>query len=526
VVETRPWLLAGICVGLLAACAPRTSQLPPAIASPAADAPVATAVSAGQALPPTGSEAGPSERVAAFYYPWYRTPPFDGSWTHWDHEGWGPPHVIAADYFPTLGPYSSADPAVIDQHFAWLRQARIGLVVTSWWGIGSYEDHRVPALLDAGERHGIKLAFHIEPYAGRTAESLVADVRYLYQRYGGHPAFFRTNDTSRWSPEPGSRGLFFLWSARFPDGDAAPVEPAYWRPALDRIHALPDGGIVLADENEAHWVDGGHFDGLYSYGVLDIDLERGYGWARALPPGAWYVPGINPGFSIDRIGLDPALNTPRRDGATYDQRWASALDQAVEPTLVGIVSFNEWHEGTQIEPAAVGAIDGFGLPYSDYEPLPPDGYLMRTAAWTDRFLTTAWPSSTPVRIRIETTSDWTTLHVRSGGRWLRPDLVSVSGTAAEAYLGEDHVGLNQPLARAEAGHSAAVVLDVLFSDRPSGRTMEFVIERGGIGQTVVQISRFRSGTPIVVRTVSWDGWTDDGRNATTFSIPATALFAP
>ncbi|HSL94396.1 MAG TPA: hypothetical protein VLA35_00540, partial [Thermoleophilia bacterium] len=175
--------------------------------------------------------------------------------------------------------------------------------------------------------------------------------------------------------------------------------------------------------------------------------------------------------------------------------------------------------------AATGVTDGFGLPYSDYDPLPPDGYLRHTAAWTDRFLTTAWPGSTRVRIRIETTSDWTTVRLRSGGRWLRPDLVSVSGTAAEAYLGDGHVGLNQPLARAEAGHSAALVLDVHFSDRLSGRTVEFVIERGGIGQTMVEISSFRSGTPVVVRTIRWDGWTDDGRNATAFGIPARELFA-
>ncbi len=40
-----------------------------------------------------------------------------------------------------------------------------------------------------------------------------------------------------------------------------------------------------------------------------------------------------------------------------------------DPTAVGVTSFNEWHEGTQLEPA----VPRPGWP--DYAPLPPDGYL-------------------------------------------------------------------------------------------------------------------------------------------------------
>ena len=41
----------------------------------------------------------------------------------------------------------------------------------------------------------------------------------------------------------------------------------------------------------------------------------------------------------------------RRKGATYDSMWR-ARDRRRAPTEVTITSFNEWHEGTQIEPAA------------------------------------------------------------------------------------------------------------------------------------------------------------------------------
>src|SRR5512138_910226 len=66
--------------------------------------------------PGTPSGARLSYKVAAFYYPWYGTPQLDGKWLHWDQNGHTPPADIGSDYFPVLGPYSSNDPAVLDQH--------------------------------------------------------------------------------------------------------------------------------------------------------------------------------------------------------------------------------------------------------------------------------------------------------------------------------------------------------------------------------------------------------------------------
>jgi hypothetical protein len=80
------------------------------------------------------------------------------------------------------------------------------------------------------------------------------------------------------------------------------VEASYWREATDKIHALPDSGLVIADVAVSTWVDEGHPDGSYSYAVLQANEAAPYAWAHGLPPGAWYVPGVNPGFSAVRIG--------------------------------------------------------------------------------------------------------------------------------------------------------------------------------------------------------------------------------
>ena len=477
----------------------------------------------GPTLPPVvGPE--PSYRVAAFYYPWYRTPDVDGYWDHWGETGFNPPLDIASDFYPELGAYSIGDRAVLAQHFAWLREAGVGLIISSWWGQRGREDRAVPLLLDIAEQYGIQVAFHIEPYGGRTAASLVRDVQYIYRLYGDHPAFYRTTATSRWSPDDRAKGLFYLWSSRFPDSDSDSVEPSYWQEAVDEIHALPEGGIVLADETASEWVDSGHFDGLYNYGVLNEDPYDGFSWARGVPLNAWYVPGVNPGFSAVRIRYPPDVNTPRRDGVTYDERWEAALSMGVEPALVTITTFNEWHEGTQIEPAAVGATNGQGYTYQDYESLPPDGYLTMTGQWVARFLETTWPETVHYRVRLVTSSDWTNFDLISGASWQRPSLVLISEEATTAGMYDGRFALTQPIARAEAGGTVELIVDILFAGWESGGTLVFEIERGHLGWTEAKLFEFVGGEPLLVETLEWNGIASGERNAATFNVSADMLF--
>jgi hypothetical protein len=58
---------------------------------------------------------------------------------------------------------------------------------------------------------------------------------------------------------------------------------------------------------------------------------------------------IIPGYD-DRL-LDYPFDTmvERRGGALYREMWEGAI--ALDPDWIIITSFNEWHEGTQIEPA-------------------------------------------------------------------------------------------------------------------------------------------------------------------------------
>ncbi len=76
--------------------------------------------------PPPVEGPEPSERVAVFYYPWYGNPAVNGAWIHWEGPNFAPPEDISSDYYPALEAYSSMDPAVVANHFAWLREAGVG----------------------------------------------------------------------------------------------------------------------------------------------------------------------------------------------------------------------------------------------------------------------------------------------------------------------------------------------------------------------------------------------------------------
>lgn len=119
-----------------------------------------------------------------------------------------PPDDIAARFYPYLGPYSSTDPAVIEDHMKQLVEAGVGVLSISWYPPNTQDesalifvDDFVPLIMDIAAKYNEKVCFHIEPYKDRTAASVRNNIvyiidKYLFSfllsfRYGSHPAFYR-----------------------------------------------------------------------------------------------------------------------------------------------------------------------------------------------------------------------------------------------------------------------------------------------------------------------------------------------
>ena len=168
--------------------------------------------------------------VLAFFYLWYSVPGNDGGhYTHWNHtvlphwtqqvndkyshinfpfkpdthDPHDPLAGIHSRYYPLNGPYSSGDPGQLQTQFTSMAKAKIDVAVASWWGRpevsnadsqGTHTDSKFKDVLKAAHEADVKVAFLMEPYAGRDAQTFVADVEYINERYASHPACYKIRD--------------------------------------------------------------------------------------------------------------------------------------------------------------------------------------------------------------------------------------------------------------------------------------------------------------------------------------------
>ena len=95
-----------------------------------------------------------------------------------------------------------------------------------------------------------------------------------------------------------------------------------------------------------------------------------------------FIPSVGPGYIDNRVRPWNDANTKSRKGGRY-YKLSFELAMKIEPEVISITSFNEWHEGTQIERAVPRSMTNFT--YEDYLPNEPNYYLRLTKAYTDKF---------------------------------------------------------------------------------------------------------------------------------------------
>jgi hypothetical protein len=112
--------------------------------------------------------------------------------------------------------------------------------------------------------------------------------------------------------------------------------------------------------------------------------------AQAHRVGLQCLPSVGPGYDATRATPDIRTKS-RRDGKTYDSMWTAAVDSNADG--VTITSYNEWHEGTQIEPArprprtaATSTYQDYGGAYGLVGKASENAYLDRTKFWSQQFL--------------------------------------------------------------------------------------------------------------------------------------------
>ncbi len=332
----------------------------------------------------------PDRLVLAFYYTWF------------DENSWGPDRVPDQP----LARYASRDRAVMARHIEQAKGAGIDAFVVSWYGPrveNNQTETNLRALLDEAAARDFRLAVDFEvtsPFYG-DAGDVQAGLRALLATHANHPAYLRV----------GGKPVVFFWrQQRFDISAWAAI-----RAAVDPNHnsLWIEEGVDVAPLSV--------FDGHHLYSVTwnpPTDLAyTASKFARQVRSAASrlgspkvYVATVMPGYDDRKTGRGNAFAVGREDGAYYARSWQAAIASA--PDWIVITSFDEWPEGTYIEPS-----QAYG-----------NRYLDLTAAWSAVFRGSASPPPAQTSIPAAPTPGPTPTRVPtraptptpSGAFWLKP----------------------------------------------------------------------------------------------------------
>jgi hypothetical protein len=285
------------------------------------------ALALGPVLRPAVPAQAEGERlVLAFYYAWY------------DQATWSSGKVADVP----SEPYVSANPEVMARQIDQAQGAGIDAFVLNWWGQGNQTEKNLKALLDQAAQKGFQVAVDLDlnsPFM-QGAGSYAQNLQHLHTVHAAHPAYLRYD---------GRPVIFFYNVSRLPVG------------AWQRLRDQAD------PHRQALWIAEGTdlsyqsvFDGHHLYSII---------WPNRIPPAQtlakWgdrlraynrdhgtaklWVATVMPGYDDRKARPGSGFAQGRDGGDYYRQSWQAAI--ASKPQWVIVNSFNEWPEGSYIEPS-------------------------------------------------------------------------------------------------------------------------------------------------------------------------------
>lgn len=291
------------------------------------------------------------KKVLAFYYGWYGNPEKSGRWYHWEEVDVEKKQIGSSTHYPLLGPYDSHDPAIVLQHCKWAKDAGIDAFIVSWWHPHDFHDQGIPLMLEKAQQVGLEITAYFETVPSRTKERALDYVMYLISRYGMHPAWLKVH----------GKPVVFIYGRAI---DEIGLDGWLWVVG-EANRRVKEGVVFIGDQisKQAAII----FDGIHTYNITTHtagkSLEEIKEWATKRFPEmvktadkariscVTIIPGYDDSKLKDR--KPPRPITERHHGMTFRILWEAAI--AAQPDWILITSWNEWHEGSEIEPSIENA---------------------------------------------------------------------------------------------------------------------------------------------------------------------------
>lgn len=294
--------------------------------------------------------------VGAYYYPWY----FQERWTN-----------EPVTNTPLLGWYSSDDRKVAAEHIRLAKQADLDFFLVSWVSATGREGKNLDqAVLPELEAAAFRFALLYEtplalglpagkpidldqslPDGGKAGNRMVEHFDHLAKTYLNHKHYLRS----------GGKAVVTIYLVR----DMVNAAP-YLKRIRERLRKQGVDLFLIADV--VYWEDPAkldwaflkeHFDAITAYNMYyrpnfveavesQFHLADRIGRSHGLP----LIPNVMPGYDDTPLRGTERVTINRRRGQFYRDYWklASSFVRPDQPLLL-VTSFNEWHEGTELEPS-------------------------------------------------------------------------------------------------------------------------------------------------------------------------------
>ena len=367
-------------------------------------------------LPATG--AATDKPVVALYFAWY------------EKSDWQAGRM--SDLPQEL--YSGGDAATLQRHVQQAHDAGIDAFMVAWTGHeDSRIDGRVQQLLDIAGQYDFKIAVYLDITASQnwqSAEQVRENLRYAINSYASHPNYLRYNN----------RPVIGFWALG--NVETFPGMSAYdtWKQLRQELD--PTGWTFWLGEGiDFSYLD--IFDGIYffditwaaepgsalaSYSRKLNDYNSGHGAAKP------FVATVMPGYDDTRMPSRQTHYRDRANGDYYRKSWQAAIQYQAAMTV--ITSWNEWLEGSQIEPS-----QSYGSQYLDL-----------TREWAPQFKSEAPPATptpAPTPVPVGPFADDALESV-----WQRTDKPVADGRATRSWVwgpAPFTAGMSEPYADAPGG---------------------------------------------------------------------------
>lgn len=277
--------------------------------------------------------------VMAFYYSWFD----ENTWTY--------------DKLSDLPSetYVSRDRAVMGRHIDQAKAAGIDALILAWYGPAGGSNQTEPnlaAMLDEAAARDFKIGILFEtnsPFFGGTGD-VTAALQHAQNTHFNHPAYLRVD----------GRPVVYFWKPTLYGVDAwrnirSQVDPGY-------------GSIWISEGVDTSYLD--VFDGHHLYSntwnppadLHSVNQRYANDVAAArdrLGAYKFWVATAMPGYNDVKIRPGSGFAQDRQGGAYYTRSWDAAI--ASNPNWIVVNSFNEWPEGSYIEPSATYGDQFLGL---------------------------------------------------------------------------------------------------------------------------------------------------------------------